>query len=145
MSCPTTKKLCNNLVISQAVTFTGGNLVINLPEGVYQNKQKYCIVVSQNIPDTTTITAPVVITIGEGTDIYPLVNCNCSTVYACAINKRTRYSVYVHTDIASGVFKLIGKIPCSSCQNNLSSLPAPTPVTPAPATAEVLEEEREEI
>ena len=40
MSCPTTKKLCKRLVISQAVTFTDGNLVINLPAGNYSNKEK---------------------------------------------------------------------------------------------------------
>ena len=33
-------------------------LYINLPEGNYANNEKYCIVVAQNIPDTTTITAP---------------------------------------------------------------------------------------
>ena len=51
-------------------------------------------------------------------------NYNCTNVYACSINKRTRYSVCVHTDIASGVFKLLGKLPCSRCGNNLISLPA---------------------
>ena len=120
------KKLCRRLIISQAVTFENDTLVINLPEGNYGNGCKYCIVVAQNLPDTTTITAPVVITIGDDTTTtYPLMNCDCSTVYACSINKRTRYSVVVRTDISSGVFKLIGKIPCSRCGDNLASLPAP--------------------
>ena len=126
MSCPIYKKLCRRLVISQAVTFANNTLTINLPEGAYANKEKYCIVVAQTLPDTTTITAPVVFTIGDDTTTtYPLMNADCTTVYACSINTRTRYSVCVHTDIAGGVFKLIGKIPCSSCQNYLNSLPAP--------------------
>ena len=133
MSCPTTKKLCERLVISTSVTFADGNLVINLPAGNYLNGEKYCIVVAQNLPDTTTISAPVVITIGDDTTTtYPLMNCNCSTVYACSINRRTRYSVCVHTDIASGVFKLLGKLPCSQCSNNAISLPVPAAATTAP-------------
>ena len=131
MSCQNTKHLCNRLVISESVTFTNNTLVINLPAGNYNDREKYCIVVAQNIPDTTTITAPVEISIGGGTTTYPLVNCDCTNVYACSINKRTRYSVCVHTNISSGVFKLLGKIPCSKCGTNLTSLPAPTTTTPA--------------
>lgn len=66
MACKPVCKLCNHLVLSQNVTFTGGNLVINLPAGAYNNGEKYCIVVAQAIPNTTTINAPVVITIRYG-------------------------------------------------------------------------------
>lgn len=133
MSCSNCKRLCKRLVISTAVTFENNTLVINIPEGNYCNNEKYCIVVAQNIPDTTTISAPVEISIGSGTTTYPLVNCDCSNVYACAINRRTRYSVYVSTNISNGVFKLLGRIPCSQCANNLASLPAPA-TTPATAS-----------
>ena len=47
---------------------------------------------------------------------------------------RTRYSVCVHTNISTGVFKLLGKIPCSQCSNYLASLPAPAVAT-APTQA----------
>lgn len=134
MSCSNYKRLCNRLVISQAVTFTGDNLVINLPAGNYLNGEKYCIIVAQNIPTTTTINAPVVITIGTDTTTYPLTNCDCSTVYACSINRRTRYSVCVSTNLTSGTFRLLGKLPCSQCANNLISLPAPA-AAPAPTLA----------
>lgn len=82
MSCKPVCKLCPNLVISQAVTFTGGNLEINLPAGSYNDCEKYCIVVAQAIPDTTTINAPVYITIGTGTTLYPLTKRNCAQVTA---------------------------------------------------------------
>lgn len=127
-----TKRICENLVISTAVTFTDGSLVIDLPAGSYSNRHKYCIVVAQAIPDDTTITAPVVITIGgDATVTYPLLNADCTTVYACSINSRTRYSACVRTDITSGVFKLMDKIPCSRCGSNLASIPAlvTTPTT----------------
>jgi hypothetical protein len=126
MSCPATKRLCDKLVISDSVTFTGGNLVIDLPSASYNNGQKYCIVVAQTIPATTTIDAPVVITIGgDATTTYPLVNCDCSQVVACAINTRTRYSTCVRTTTTGGSFKLLGKVPCSRCADNLLSIPAP--------------------
>src|SRR5699024_12880197 len=88
MACKTVCKLCNNLVISTAVAFTGGNLVITLPAGSYTNGCKYCIVIAQAIPDTTTINAPVVIQIGTGTEQYPLTKCNCAQVTACRSEER---------------------------------------------------------
>lgn len=130
MSCNNVKRLCDSLVISSAVTFADDTLTINIPAGNYGDRCKYCIVVAQTIPAETTITAPVVITIGDDTTAYPLMNCDCTTVYACSINQRTRYSVIVFTDIASGVFKLLGKIPCSRCGSNLASLPAPVATPP---------------
>lgn len=126
MSCPTYKRLCNNLVISDSVTFTNDTLVINIPQAAYNNCQKYCIVVAQALPDATTITAPVVITIGtDTTTTYPLLNCDGTPVLATSINTRTRYSTIVHTTTTSGSFQLLGRLPCSRCANNLASIPAP--------------------
>lgn len=71
MACKPVCRLCDRLVLSQAVAFTGGNLEINLPAGAYKNGEKYCVVVAQAIPDTTTINAPVYFTIGTGTTLYP--------------------------------------------------------------------------
>lgn len=131
MSCQPYKKLCDNLIISTAVAFTDGNLVITLPAGNYSNRNKYCLVVAQTLPEATTITAPVVIAIGDdATTTYPLLNCDCTNVYACSINTRTRYSVCVYTDLVDGAFKLIGKIPCSRCINRVASLPVAATTTP---------------
>lgn len=133
MGCNPVKRLCKRLIISQAVTFADNTLIINLPTGSYANNEKYCIVVAQNLPDTTTITAPVVITIGDDdTTTYPLLNCNCTAVTACAINRRTRYSVVVNTGIADGVFSLIGKLPCSRCAEAADALPVATTTTVTP-------------
>lgn len=128
--CKKVKRLCDKLVVSSAVTFANDTLTINLPAGSYGNGCKYCIVVAQTIPAAATITAPVVITIGDGTATYPLLNCDGSPVYACSINTRTRYTTYVSTDVTSGVFRLAGKLPCSRCMSNLASLPAPDTTGP---------------
>ncbi len=128
MGCKTSCKLCKNLVISQSVTFTGGNLVINLPAGAYKDGCKYCIVVAQNIPEATTINAPVVISIGAGTVLYPLSRCDCSQATACNIRTRTRYATKVSTSAAGGTFKLLGPV-CCAPNNNLLSIDGTAPAT----------------
>ena len=130
MSCKPVCKLCDRLVISQAVTFTGGNLVINLPAGAYRNGCKYCIVVAQSIPNATTINAPVVVTIGTGTELYPLTNRCCAQLTACAIRTRTRYSTVVATSGTGGTFELLGSA-CPCPTNNLPSINGTAPAAPA--------------
>ena len=117
--------ICPNIVISDAVTFTGGNLVIDVPANSFKDGQRICLVVAQTIPDATTITAPVVITIGgDVTVTYPLVKCDCAAVTACAIRTRTRYPLRVSTSATSGVFKVLGGLSCAPA-NTLASIPAP--------------------
>lgn len=129
MACKPVCKLCDKLVLSQSVSFTGGNLEINLPAGSYNNGEKYCIVVAQAIPDTTTINAPVVITIGAGTALYPLTKRNCAQVTACGIRTRTRYSVCVVTNATGGSFRMLGQPFCSP-SNNLTSIDGTAPAAP---------------
>lgn len=133
MACKPICKLCDKLIISNSVTFTGGNLVINIPAGSYTNGCKYCIVVAQAIPAATTINAPVVITIGTGTQQYPLTRCNCSQVTACGIRTRTRYSTVVSTNATGGTFKMLGR-PCCSPNNALNSINGTAPAAPATPT-----------
>ena len=65
MACKNKCSLCPKLVISTETTFTAGTgLIITIPEGAYNNGQKYCIVIAQTIPDEATISAPVFIQIG---------------------------------------------------------------------------------
>lgn len=120
-------KLCDRLILSQAVTFADGTLTVNLPAGSYLDGCRYCIVVAQTIPAETTINAPVVITIGDGTAEYPLTNCCCAPVTACSIRTRTKYATVVVTTGAGGAFKLLGKPACAP--NN--ALPALDGTDPA--------------
>lgn len=124
--CKNSCKLCNRLVISQAVTFDGTSLVVNLPAGAYNDGCKYCVVVAQTIPAAATINAPVVFTIGTGTEQYTVTRCDCSAATACNIHTRTRYAVRVDTSAASGVFRLIGRS-CCGCDNNLASINGTAP------------------
>lgn len=126
MGCKNVCRLCDRLVISQAVTFADGTLTINIPAGSYANGCKYCLVVAQTIPAETTITAPVVITIGDGTEEYPLTRCNCAQVTACGIRTRTKYSTIVSTSATGGTFKMLGK-PCCSPDNSLAAIDGTAP------------------
>ena len=132
MACKTVCKLCDKLIISTAVTFTSDNLVITIPAGAYENGKKYCIVIAQSIPSTTTINAPVYIQIGTGTALYPLQKCNCSQATACSVRTRTRYSTRVATTPTGGSFRLLGEL-CCAPNNNLLSINGTVPVTTAPA------------
>lgn len=127
MACKTVCHLCDRLVLSQTVTFADGTLTINIPAGSYANGEKYCIVIAQAIPEATTITAPVVITIGTGTEEYPLTNRCCAQVTACALRTRTRYSTVISTSATGGTFKMLGKGACAPV-NNLTAIDGTAPV-----------------
>lgn len=123
-------RLCDRLIISQAVTFTAPNLIINLPAGAYQNCERYCIVVAQAIPEATTINAPVFISIGDGTELYPLNRCNGVQATASGIRTRTRYATRVSTTATGGAFRLLGKI-CCYPTDNLTSIDGTAPAAAA--------------
>ena len=115
-------RLCDDKILSTAVTFADGNLVIALPDGTYARGCRYCIVVAQAIPAETTIGAPVYFTIGADTTLYPLMRCDCNQATACQIRARTQYVVRVDTTATGGAFRALGKLPCAP-DNALDSLP----------------------
>lgn len=135
MSCNNVCRLCNRLIISDAVTFTAGTgLIVDIPASTYLNGEKYCIVIAQNIPAETTITSPVFISIGgDATTLYPLVRKNCQQATACNIRTRTKYSTCVATNTTSGVFRLLGDIGCCGAEV-LPSLPVVAAAAPAEAS-----------
>ena len=107
--CGYIKRLCPQLVFSEAVTFTAPNLIIDLPAGAYNNCQRYCVVITDAIPAETTREAPVFFTIGGGAVLYPFVDCNGNQLTERSIDTRTRYSVVVNTTATGGAFKLLGR------------------------------------
>jgi hypothetical protein len=129
MACKNVCRLCDHLVISTAVEFLGENLVVTLPESSFRNGEKVCIVIAQTIPAETTINAPVVIQIGEGTEQYPLTTRCCAQVSACGVRTRTRYATRVITSATGATFRLLGNPSCT--QNyNLQSINGTAPAAP---------------
>lgn len=126
-------RLCKNAVISDAVTIVTvdgvDTLVIDIPSGVYSNNARVCLIVTQNIPTTATINMPVAISIGgDTTTVYPIVNCDCSQVTACAIRTRTKYGLRVSTSATTAVFKTLKHLNCYP-QQTLAVIPATTTAT----------------
>ena len=127
-NCKNVCRLCDRLILSQSVVFTSGTgLIITIPDGAYNNGQKYCIVIAQTIPAETTISAPVFIQIGGGSVLYPLDKCDCTQATACSIRTRTKYSTRVETTPTGGIFKLLGNV-CCAPNNNLRSIDGTAPV-----------------
>lgn len=109
MSCVNECRLCKNLVISEAVAFSGDVLTITLPTTVaYTNGSKKCIVITQTIPDATTINATVEISIGGVT--YPLLNKCGGQVLASQLRTRTLYPTCVNTS-GAGAFIVQRQLP----------------------------------
>lgn len=132
-------KLCRKIVLSQAITFDAGTntLIVDLPTQNYGNNCTYCIILAQPIPDTTTINAQVVFTIGGiTTTTYPFLNCDCTPILASQVRTRTRYKTKVSTTVGTGVFKYIGdyRLPCNASVD-AQSIPFPTvaPTTNTPS------------
>lgn len=127
MDCIQNCRLCPKFILSQTITFDGTSLVVNLPQNAYGNNEKYCIVIGQSIPTETTINAPVVFTIGDGTTQYPFVNQDCTPIYASQIRTRRVYPTRVNTAVDSGVFKYIGSccLPSNST-TTIQSIPVET-------------------
>ena len=130
--CKPVCQLCDRLIISTAVTFADGALTINLPAGSYNDGQRYCIVVAQALPAETTITAPVVVTIGDGTVEYPIVTRCGVQVQAGGLRTRYRYPVVVATDATGGAFKLIANV-CGMTTNRIAAIDGTDLVTTPPA------------
>lgn len=130
MACKNVCRLCDNLIISSAVTFTTPNLIINIPAGSYDNCKRVCLVIAQAIPDATTITAPVFVTIGTGTELYPLNRCDGSQVTAAELRTRTRYAVRVATTATTGSFNLLGRL-CGARDVGLTAIDGTAPAAGA--------------
>lgn len=106
-------KLCDHFVVTTAVAFAAGTLTLTLPDDVtYGNCEKFCIVIGQTIPDTTTLNAPVVAVIGTGTTTFPLVNRCGAPVVAQQVSTRRKYPTIVSTTAAGGSFKVLCNLPC---------------------------------
>ena len=112
MKCKHSCRLCERFTTSNTVTFTDGNLVINIDAGSYDDGDCCCLVVTDAIPLTTTREAPVFITIGTGTELYPLTDCYGLQLTQENIFTRRLYKVCVRTNATGGAFRIMGHLPC---------------------------------
>lgn len=121
---------CKRKVYSSSVTVITvdgvDTLVIDVPEQTFNNCQRGCIVLIQNVPATATINMPVAISIGgDTTTVYPVTDCNCNQITPCALRTRRRYPFKVVTNATGGVFKILKNLSCSP-NNAVNAIPTAT-------------------
>lgn len=126
---------CPRKVFSDSVTIVAvdgvDTLVIDVPAQSFNNCQRGCFVIVQNIPAAATINMPVAISIGGvTTTVYPVVNCNGVQVTAAMLRTRRRYPFKVALNATSGVFRILKNLSCAPT-NVLAAIPAPTTDAPA--------------
>lgn len=104
------------IVTAETITFAADTLTINLPQRSYNSGFPYFLRIEEPIPDTATIGADVVITIGTGTVEYPLLDCNGVQVTAENLRSGYSYPVAVVSSGANGAFKVLA--PLRYCKFN---------------------------
>ena len=128
--CNCSGRLCKRFLLATTATFAAGTLTINIPQGTYGNGCRYCLVIGTALPGEATLNAPVVITIGEGTEEYPLLNCNGAQVIARNLRTRRIYPVAVATTADGGAFRMLNNVGCDD--NRLAAIDGTAPAA-APA------------
>ena len=125
MECIRNCKLCDKLVLSTAINYDATNnvVIVALPADVFENGQRYCVILAQAIPPAATINSQVFFTVGTNPTQYPFVNRCCEPVYATQIRTRKIYPVRVNTSVNAGVFKYIGNCLPSANRAISDSLP----------------------
>ena len=126
---------CPRKAFSDSVTIVTvdgvDTLVVDVPAQSFNNCQRGCLVIVQNIPAAATINMPVAISIGGvTTTVYPVVNCNDVQVTVPMLRTRTRYPFKVALNATSGVFRIQKNLSCAPT-NVLAAIPAPTTDAPA--------------
>ena len=101
-------------------------LVIDIPQQTFVNKQKGCLIITQNIPEAATLYMPVAISIGGvTTTVYNVVTCNCNQVTAPMLRTRRRYPFIVSANATTGVFKILKNLSCAA-NNAVATIPVAT-------------------
>lgn len=117
---------CKNFVISTAVTLSGTNLVVTIPQNNYANDGEVCIAIAQPIPTGVSATNPVVIQIGTSSTQYPLITKCGHDVYADQVCTRKIYCTRVAADNGFFVYNGRCNLPCTD-----HIFPAALPTTTA--------------
>lgn len=103
MSCNTACRECDRKVYVSTITFAAGTLTLNFPDSMsYVNGCKYCFVLTTDLPDTATVNAPVVVTVGAGTTAFPLLDRCGRQVVVQQLRTRRRYPVRISTTATGG-------------------------------------------
>lgn len=122
MGCHKILRIDPRSITPVAVTFADDTLTINLPQNTYNRCGVYYLRLTEPIPATTTITAPVVITIGTGTVEYPLLSACGGQVVAASLRSGYSYPITLVPGGTDGAFKVLDKLWCAPPVNAVTSV-----------------------
>lgn len=97
-------------VTAAEITFADDTLTINVPQRSFNSGWPYFLRIEDPIPAETTIGAVVVITIGEGTVEYPLVDCMGAPVTAERLRNGYIYPIKLIGTPTDGAFRIIAPL-----------------------------------
>lgn len=96
---------CVHFVKSTSISLIDTNIVVTIPSQTLYNREKICIALAQNIPDTATADTPVVIAVEGITDTFPLYTRCGNQVYGDQLNSRNVLHTIALTDVPA--FKML--------------------------------------
>ncbi len=112
MMCNCACSECPRKVYVSDITFADGTLTLNFPDTIsYVNRCKYCFVLTTTIPDEATVNAPVVVTVGDGTVEFPLLDKCGAQVIVQQLRTRRRYKFRVETTATGGSVTILCCLP----------------------------------
>ena len=114
-------------VTAETITFADGTLTINVPQRTFYAGCVYFLRLVDPIPAATTVNAPVVITVGDGTVEYPLVACNGAQVTVGNIRTGYSYPIRLATTATGGSFRVLDRL-WGCAGNALGSVDGTAPV-----------------
>ena len=119
MTCKCTSRVIN----TTAVTVSGTNLVLVVPEMTFNNCESYVIRIAQDIPATATNLMNVAVQIGTTAILYPIVRKCGHYLYANQVRKCRNYVLIAAGDTQR--FALVGGYICGQNCGTVTTVPAP--------------------
>lgn len=112
MACNCACNECPRKVYVSTSTFADGVVTLNFPDTMsYANRCKYCFVLTANLPEEATLVAPVVVTVGDGTTEFPLLDRCGRQVIAKQLLTRKRYPIRISTTATAGSITVLCCLP----------------------------------
>ena len=112
MSCNTACRECSRKIYVSTITFAADTLTLNFTDTMsYVNGSIYCFVLTTNLPDAATVNSPVVVTVGDRTTEFPLLDRCGRPVVAKQLLTRRRYPIRVSTTATGGSITVLCGLP----------------------------------
>lgn len=106
---------CNKyrFISTTGVSVIGTQLVLTIPSNTYNNGERICLLVAQDLPSSSSANS-VAIQIGTSTTYYPVIKVCGNNVRADQINRNVIYRLTIGTDPGHFTVNNSRCLPCTS-------------------------------